>query len=234
LTTLGADAGREGLHRLFVADEVASALRHRLINKIAAVGALGFHLKRKLPDAAPDLDDARKVLPLIDAELAQASEALGVHFLGPARQVAAPVPLVAAVQEVVGSISRPPGVEISGPEPGSLAAAIDRDELAVALVCLLENAVEAVAPQQSGQIRVSCTADSAGKVQLEVADDGPGLDETGRARAREPFFSTRAGHVGLGLNVAARIALRWHGRLELADQTPRGLRATLVLPAAVE
>lgn len=213
---------------------MAAALRHRTINKIAAVGALSFHLKRKLPEDAADqaLAEARAVLPLMDRELAQASLALATGFLAPARTPPQAVPLAAAVQAVARGLPRSPGVELSGPEPGPLAAAIDAAELAVAVACLLENAIEALAARPAGQIRVSCGAGAPGEVTLEIADDGAGLDERGRAQAREALFTTRPGHVGVGLNVAARIARRWQGRLELEAASPRGLRARLVLPAA--
>jgi signal transduction histidine kinase len=69
-------------------------------------------------------------------------------------------------------------------------------------------------------------------VAVEIADDGPGLDEGGRRRALEPFFTTKAGRLGIGLNVAARIAQRWRGTVQL-EAAPRGLVARLTLPVAV-
>ena len=75
---------------------------------------------------------------------------------------------------------------------------------------------------------------------IEVTDDGPGLNEEGRRRAREPFFTTKPGRLGIGLGVAARIAQRWRGAIELdarpagsGQEAPRGLVARLLLPVVV-
>src|SRR3954470_6873499 len=113
---------RERLHRLFVAEEVASVLRHRLVNKVAAVGALNFHLKRQL--AAWDAPPAVTSVPaLIDGEVAQASVSLDLHFLPPV--LPAEATAGAAIAAVVESVARP--VTITG--DGALRIAIAPLEL---------------------------------------------------------------------------------------------------------
>ena len=216
--------GRERLLRLFAAEEVASALRHRLVNKVAAVGALTFHLRRQLPAGTPEA--ATKVLPMIDAELAQASQMLDIRFLGTAGTGAA-IDLGQTVQRLLGSLERRAGVELVGPRGAIPGVAIDGGELEVALFCLVENALEAA----RGKVVVRWGQAPEGMATVEVADDGPGLDEAERRQAREPFFTTKPGRLGVGLNVAGRIAQRWRGSLELADASP-GLAARLSLPVA--
>jgi signal transduction histidine kinase len=212
--------GRERLLRLFAAEEVASALRHRLVNKIAAVGALTFHLRRQLPEGTPEA--ATKVLPMIDGEVAQASQLLDLRFLDPA-PAGALADVGAAIARVLASLERRPGLELVGPPGPGPRAAIDEGELEVALFCLVENAVEAAASAVT--VRVS---EGPELVVVEVADDGPGLDEAARRRAREPFFTSRPGRLGIGLNVAGRVAQRWRGSLELAGGP--GLVARVSLP----
>jgi signal transduction histidine kinase len=209
--------------RLFAAEEVASTLRHQLVNKISAVGALTFHLRRQLPEGTPEA--ATRVLPMIDGELAQASQMLDLHFAAP-RKVGAPVELGEAVAGLLASLERPPGIELLAPQGPSPRAVIDAGELEVALFCLVENALEAARVR----VAVRWGEAAAGMVVIEVADDGPGLDQAERRRVREPFVTTKPGRLGLGLNVAARIAQRWRGSLELADARP-GLLVRLSLPA---
>jgi C4-dicarboxylate-specific signal transduction histidine kinase len=214
-------------------------MRHRAINKVAAVGTLAFHLRRQLPDGQPALDGARGVLPLIDAEVAAASEALARSFLPAPRREPAPVAVGEVVREVVRAWpARPPGVEIAAPANGDGAmVAIDASELAVAVGCLLENAVDAIAARPPGTVHLGWRRQGAGDdiedVAVEVTDDGPGLGEVAPAGAREPFFSTRPGHAGVGLTIADRIARRWLGRLELERGEPGGVTARLVFPAAL-
>jgi signal transduction histidine kinase len=83
-----------------------------------------------------------------------------------------------------------------------------------------------------GTVTVRCRAlerSGTALAAIEIADDGPGLDEAGRRQALEPFFTTKAGRLGIGLNVAVRIAQRWRGTVEL-EGAARGLVARLALP----
>lgn len=75
---------------------------------------------------------------------------------------------------------------------------------------------------------------------LIVDDDGPGIAEADRERMMQPFArgdasrSRSTGGVGLGLALAARIAQRHGGRLELSVSPMGGLRAVMALPLAGE
>jgi signal transduction histidine kinase len=213
--------GREALHRRFIADEIASALRHRVVNKLAGIGALSFHLRRQL---GPVPEAAASVFPLLDAELGQATAALALHFVAPPGQ-GAPVELADAVAGAVRGLGN---VELSGAVAPRVAA--DPAELDLGLACLLENAVDAARNQV--QVRVLGRPDAEGGplAIVEISDDGPGLGDEARARAREPFFTTRPGRLGLGLNIASRIAERARGRVELDPGQGPGLRVRLVLP----
>jgi signal transduction histidine kinase len=205
----------ERLYRQFVAEEVASALRHRVVNKVAAVGALNFHLRRQIEAMAVPSSIA-SVPPLIDAEVAQASLSLDIHFVAPPRPAPA-TPLVAAILSVREKLGRP--VEVAG--DATARVAVDRDELELALYCLLENALEA------GHTVMASAAAVPPHGIIDVLDDGPGLPEN----ATEPFFTNRPGRLGLGLNVAIRIAQRWGGSLELRPrERGAGIQARLLLP----
>jgi signal transduction histidine kinase len=217
---------RDRLYRQFAAEEVASALRHRLVNKISAVGALTFHLRRQLPAGTPE--SALAVLPMIEGEVAQASQTLNLHFLGPPG-AAAPVPLGELVAALLAAEPLA-GVTVVGPAGPAPRVLANGAELELALHCLLENAVEAVA--EGGTVTVRCEERGAGLAAVEIGDDGPGLAETERRQALEPFYTTKPGRLGVGLNVAARIAQRWRGTLEL-EGAPRGLVARLTLPVVV-
>jgi signal transduction histidine kinase len=221
--------GRERLYRQFVAEEVSSALRHRLVNKLAAVGALTFHLRRQLPPQTPE--PATAVLPMIDGELSKAAQALDLRFLAPP-EAGGPVALAEVVHGVLSSV-RSPGVEVRGPSRSAPQVIANADELDLALHCLVENAVEAVGTRGVVEVEVVEAEPYAGlaMIALEVRDDGPGLTEEERRRVQEPFHTTKPGRLGIGLSVARRIAQRWRGTIALAAGPQRGLRARLLLPA---
>ena len=76
------------------------------------------------------------------------------------------------------------------------------------------------------------------RVEIEVADDGPGIPEPLREQAVQPcarLDSARArdtGGFGLGLSIVERIARMHGGSLELGQSHLGGLAARLHLPAA--
>src|SRR5689334_10810863 len=105
-------AARERLYRRFVTEEVTAGLRHTLVNKLAGLGALTYHLKRLLSPG----DAGATVLPMLEDEIAQATSALDLRLLPPPAAHPSPVPLAAAVGETVRTCGpRTPGVELVGP-----------------------------------------------------------------------------------------------------------------------
>ncbi len=73
-------------------------------------------------------------------------------------------------------------------------------------------------------------------VALTVSDDGPGMPPAVRARAAEPFFTTKpAGQgTGLGLAMAQGFAQQSGGRLEIDSEPGAGARIRMLFPVAVE
>lgn len=101
-----------------------------------------------------------------------------------------------------------------------------------ALVELILNAVEAMPSGGLVTIRSERVGD---RVHISVTDLGEGMDEATRARATEPFFTTKGeAHVGLGLTNVAAIMRQHGGEFLLQSVAGRGTTATLSLPIAPE
>jgi len=93
---------------------------------------------------------------------------------------------------------------------------------------LLTNAYEAM-PAPGGTVTVSTGLDTRGWIALEVRDNGPGVDSKTVERAVEPFFTTKAGHLGVGLSIANGIWRRHRGTLALRSQPGEGTVVRLYL-----
>ncbi len=116
----------------------------------------------------------------------------------------------------------------------------DPSELREALINLVFNAVDAL---PKGGIIILATRsfnrpaseenkDSKREIQVEVRDNGMGMDEKTRQRCLEPFFSTKAqrGGTGLGLAMVYGMVQRHDGNIEI-DSTPgTGTCIRLTLP----
>jgi two-component system sensor histidine kinase HydH len=71
-----------------------------------------------------------------------------------------------------------------------------------------------------------------GNVEWCIQDDGPGIPAEVDSRLFRPFFSTRPGHVGLGLALAQKLVLLHGGHISLANQAGGGCRCQVRLPAS--
>lgn len=111
---------------------------------------------------------------------------------------------------------------------------MDPSALRRTLVNLVSNARDA--SRRGGRIVVATSTRKLGDgsrwVVLEVEDYGIGMDEVTRARACEPFFTTKAdvGGTGLGLTSVARAARKAGGNVELDSAPGRGTRVCVWLP----
>lgn len=120
----------------------------------------------------------------------------------------------------------PPGVdwvtELGGPPP----IRGHSDQLQAMLGHLLLNAYEAM-PSQEGTIWISTSTDARGWVVLELRDSGQGMESEVMIRAVEPFFSSKHGHLGVGLSIANGIWRRHRGTLSLRSQPGAGTTVRL-------
>ena len=81
------------------------------------------------------------------------------------------------------------------------------------LVNLLTNAVR-YASGLDGSIRMYVVTDAAGRMELHVQDDGPGITPEVRAHLFEPFYTTSSKGTGLGLYLARELCLNNDAKLD--------------------
>jgi len=101
-------------------------------------------------------------------------------------------------------------------------------QLEQVLVNLLQNAVQACAPE--GKITLAITA-AGGTVRLSVSDTGPGVPAALVDTLFQPFVTAREDGIGLGLAIARDIMRQLGGDL-IHEDSAAGARFTMVMPAA--
>ena len=99
---------------------------------------------------------------------------------------------------------------------------------------LIRNAIDALAgqPAPTKWVMVSTRAADGGKVEIAVTDNGPGVRREARDKVFNPFFTTKADGMGIGLSLARTIARNAGGSLELDAAHEGGARFVLTLSAA--
>jgi signal transduction histidine kinase len=124
---------------------------------------------------------------------------------------------------------------------------VDVTQLESALINLAVNARDAMAGEGHVTIRAENLVLGSGEakhydvtpgnyVVVSVADDGPGIPESIRARVFEPFFTTKqtSGGSGLGLSMVKRFMDMARGAIVIESPEGRGTCMKLIFPQARE
>ena len=212
---------------------------------MAMLGSLEL-LKKKLaddPSAQRLLDNA--------LQGAERGAALTQRLLAFARRqelrpAAVSVPdLVSGMKDLLAR-SLGPGIVITDRFTENLAPVmVDANQLELALMNLALNARDAM--PEGGSLTVSACEEVIGDqstrdvapgvyIRISVTDTGCGMDETTRAKAAEPFFTTKgAGKgTGLGLSMVHGLTAQSGGALRIQSTPGKGSRFDLLLPRAEE
>ncbi|MEW6488022.1 MAG: ATP-binding protein [Thermodesulfobacteriota bacterium] len=217
--------------KLVTLGQIAAGIAHEINNPLTAVSSYAQLLALRLGDPR-DAESARRIQEGIE-RIHRLVENL-MSFARPSDDAFFPIDLNDIVADTL-SFSR---YEISRGETElreELAPRLPRvlgskDQLEHLLVNLLTNARDAVAGR--GTVCVATRADGP-RVYLEVSDDGVGIASAVRDRVFDPFFTSKppGKGTGLGLFIAAGIARKHGGELQVDSEPGRGSRFTLTLPA---
>jgi nitrogen fixation/metabolism regulation signal transduction histidine kinase len=223
--------------------DMARVLAHEMMNSLTPIASLSESLEHLLRNATgPRASTAEEM------ELAAALEAIKRRSVGlmnfveryravaelpePARQPIAVREFLAGIERLMSATFREGRIGFgTNVVPTDLRVHADPELVEQALINLLQNAAEAVADTASPRIAVQVQACDAG-VTFNVHDNGRGLPDDIASRVLTPFFTTKPGGSGIGLNVARHVALAHGGQLEVRRGSAGGAVFSLVLPAA--
>jgi two-component system, NtrC family, sensor histidine kinase HydH len=217
--------------KLAALGQLASAIAHEVRNPLAVIRSAAQNLRDTVP--AGDAD-ARRACTFITEE----SDRLGnlinalLAFARPLHISPVRVPIAELFERTVVATSEETSakhVRVERPAQRELGAiSVDPDLMTQVFVGLVANAIEAVAA--GGEVRLEVQPDH-GRVELAVADSGPGVPPELRKRVFEPFFTTRAEGIGLGLAIARQIVEAHGGSIEVGKSDAGGARFAVILPA---
>ena len=229
--------------RLAAAGEMAAALAHELNQPLTALGAYGKACEYLL-ERGEGGDVLKGAIQRMIAESGRAAEVvrrLRDFFRTGAMKLEAvdAGQLVSGISQQFFSQLREHGVELVVGEIPPLAVLADRLQLELVLRNLLANALEAVQEQPPGARRITLSGQRldgkrkgrhGGCLQLSVEDSGNGVSAALAARLFEPFVSSKASGLGLGL-VLSRAIMEAHGGSLWAEVGTHGI-FRLALPLA--
>jgi signal transduction histidine kinase len=211
------------LDRLAALSELALGIAHEIKNPLN--GVLGFaSLMQQTEDPARLRAHAQRVIGGVH-QIDEIVRAM-LGFARP-REAGATAPLAQVVREAAVAAQVPP-------QRVALHGATDAPVDALALVRVLANLFRNSA-EAAPEVRIEVTAGVAGnRLELLIADDGPGVPAALGQRVFEPFVTSKERGHGLGLALAARVVAFLDGTLELCNAGEPGARFRILLPARAE
>jgi two-component system, LuxR family, sensor kinase FixL len=223
--------------RLAAASELASALAHELNQPLSAITA---YLRACQLMLAQSGNAASELGATMDKVIGEANRAGSVvrrlrDFFrsGSAtiESIAPPVLIEDACATVRERATRH-GVALAQSAQNLPDVRVDRVQIEAVLHNLLANAIDAL-KQRPGEreVRVDAAHDAPGFVRITVADNGPGIASEIAASLFDPFVTTKATGMGLGLAVSRSIVDAHGGRLWHEPRDP-GSAFCFTVPAA--
>lgn len=228
ITDCAANARDASSQRLECLGRVAGGLAHEFNNQLVSVvseaNMLGEDkaLPEELREAVGRIDSAAHRMAGVTKQL--------LAFSGRGRFVTAVLDPNALVVDVRSRIEKvlptTLKLEVDLP-PETVAVSADRNMLQQVIFDLAANAADACG--ETGAIRItSRTTPTAW--ELEIRDDGAGMDALTLNRIFEPFFTTKTNHRGLGLSAALGIMKSLGGDISVTSRLHHGTAFALRLP----
>lgn len=217
------------IERLVVIGQMASGIAHELRNPLNVVRTSVFFLKNA-KNASPEKREEH--LDRIQRQVAIANDVITAlsDFAKLPLPTADPVPVKELLAEVLASIDLPKSISPSITCDETMPAIVgDRRQLAIVFGNLIRNAVDAM--PQGGQLILRAIPDGPA-LCVEVQDSGQGISPEVIHRIFEPFFSTKARGLGLGLAITKAIVDNHRGLLLVKSQPGQGTNFTVRLEGA--
>ncbi len=208
---------------------LAGGIAHDFNNLLTVIGA-NVELWAEAAGAENEIHDARRAV--------QSARSLTERLLAfgrksqLARRVVDPNDLVSRTVDLVRRVIGDQVCLALDLCPSPPAICVDPALIEQALLNLVINARDAM--PGGGTVTLLTRAVSASSVEIEVSDDGPGMDPGVKARIFEPFFTTKGDRgTGLGLPSVLGTIEQHGGTVEVRSEQGKGACFTLRLPADV-
>lgn len=210
---------------LALAGQFAAATMHEVNGPLEAISNLNFLVRINSDDG----EQVRNYAGLLDEQigiLATISrQTLSFYHSQETKEPIRIAPLAEAALRIHHKKIAAKEIRLQKELPGGVIVESHAGAMLQVFSNLIGNAVEALPPKGTLQIRARCSSD--GEAHILFADNGHGIPADIRFRIYEPFFSTKKEHgTGLGLAITKAILERHRGRIRNRTSTQTGRSGT--------
>jgi signal transduction histidine kinase len=201
---------------------------HWIGNKTLPISLTVARLREEIASGEVDIASLSEDLDMISesaAQIIQVKEQLigAVREMRPRPVLIADVLRTAAYQRNISENALKVNID-----PAAAYVIADSTQLTRALGNILQNASEAGAKSVSVNVRPT---EERGILEIEIEDDGSGMDEPTMQKAWSPFFTTHGvSHHGLGLPAAMHVVSQSQGHIALVSEQGKGTTVAMFMP----
>ena len=216
------------ISRLSAMGEMASTLAHELNQPLTAIANYLRGAERLIASASDDsLVTAREALDKASAQALRAGQIIRRmrDFVGRGeseRRVESLAKLVEEASALALLGAKEHGVRVSFRlDPTADYVLADRVQIEQVLVNLMRNAIEAMLAGNRRELTIATASLADGSVEVSVADTGHGIAPDIAGQLFQPFITTKATGMGLGLSISRSI-VEAHGGVIAAERNTEG------------
>jgi nitrogen fixation/metabolism regulation signal transduction histidine kinase len=227
--------------------KMTRVLSHEISNSVTPISTLGAGIRRKLARGQRDSEGRLVLNRSVANDLIQSAELIKqrgdrlVEFMEHYKsfsRLPEPVPEKLELKSFFENLHllfsdefRRLGIEFEfETATPSLRILADPKLFEQAFINLIKNAMDALAEQEDGIVKLKAYREMHRNVVLEVSDNGPGIPEEIQSQVFIPFFTTKPGGSGIGMSLVRKIILTSGGNIQLHSTPRSGTKIVITLP----
>jgi signal transduction histidine kinase len=216
--------------RLAAMGNLVNGIAHEIRNPIMTIG--GFALRIK--ESASEDNGLQKYTDIILSETRRLENLVKKvnEFLEVQSASIKPEKIDPVIREVIEEFrprAEKQGVKIDAPVIIDMPVIdMDRQQIGTALSNIFENALEAM--NHGGRIGLSLDIKDNQYLKIAVKDMGSGIAAENLDSVYDPFVTSKASGIGLGLTMVYQIVKNHEGEIEITSKKAEGTTVTILLP----
>jgi signal transduction histidine kinase len=228
------------LNRRSTVEELSASIAHELTQPLSAISHNAEAAALILRAQSPDLGELRDIVASITRDQQCATQVIKRlrHLLGETHSEIKEIDLNEVVREVCEFLSATAAAHRINLSTNLASQALrvrgDRIQLQQVILNLVINGIDSIEGSETGERKIigrTALVDDA-SAEVTIEDSGPGIPPDKAKQIFEPFFTSKAAGLGMGLSIARTIVESHSGRMWVENRRAGGTIFRFSVPLA--